>query len=813
MDIDTDFDQVKGPLVFQHLIDKYGKEYVANVCTFTRMQMKQVIKDVGRAFGIPYEEINAFTKNIPERDADGNVINHIENLEQIPGAQDFISKYPKVIQYAKMLEGTPRQVSQHAAGVGVSPIPITDIVPVTKAKAVREDTEPGYLAQVEKENFELVGLVKLDVLRLAALVQLSLMLDLLKEYYPEQAAQQMKGEIIAENIPLDDEKTYQVLCDLDVVGIFQMDNIVVSKPVLSKMKPRNIHEVAAATALIRPGSGQVDPYVLAKADSTKRILIDPRLDRYLDSTYGVLLFQEQSMSILSTMLHISFGEADQLRRYIEKPKKYPEQYNEFINTFVEKSMENGFSKDVAEYIQNMIIESSSYSFNASHAYGYSILTVQMAWIKANYPIAFYTAMISYDSAKFNLYKHEAEKKGILILGPHINLSKSEAIIADDYIRTGFKQIKGIGDAAINIIVQNQPYKSINDFMTRAAKKAVNKKVIEILIDNDCFEGLPILFNDETVTEDSSLFNHPPLYLGRGELTKWYNIYIHYKSQTAEKNYLVEKSSLPRSLQEDTQLQFEPDGTIVVPFSMLKEFNVTGSNKDGTFTDEDLTKLIATKKRPKGRLKKEKSTSNINPILRPFLTDEQAILKNTLTNRQMYTSDILKKDGISFQLHPFYRARESIGMTNQIVYQGLCHIGGLIAEIKSWDYNRKDENGNRTGEIVKLVTLTIVTPHESLTQMFNARDLQQHKDNMYVGNYIDFWAVKNKRGTLSVNRDTIRFHPQVHHRRNDLFLRLASSIRNKYTKDTSYLDGLKQEFERECKFDPDPQVTTFDIGLI
>ena len=192
---------------------------------------------------------------------------------------------------------------------------------------------------------------------------MDLILQLLKKYFIVEATKQMHGEIKLENIPLDDPKAYQLLCNLDVVGIFQMDNLKISKPVLNKIQPKNIHEVAAVTALIRPGAGQVDNYINAKNDSNLRVKVDPRIDRHLDSTYGVILFQEQSMKILSTMLNITFGEADQLRRYIEKGKKYPEQYKEFIDTFVDKSIQNGFSKDVAEYMLDTIIKSSGYGFN------------------------------------------------------------------------------------------------------------------------------------------------------------------------------------------------------------------------------------------------------------------------------------------------------------------------------------------------------------------------------------------------------------------------------------------------------------------
>ena len=191
------------------------------------------------------------------------------------------------------------------------------------------------------------------------------MLRLLKEYFPVEVAEKLRGDIQMENIPLDDKKSYQLLCNLDVSGIFQMDNGKISKPVLKKIQPKNLDEVCAVTALIRPGSGQVEPYIAAKNDNRKRILIDPRIDRFLDKTYGIALYQEQIMSILSTMLHISFGEADQLRRYIEKSKKYPEQYKEFIDTFVEISVKNGFSADAAKYTQQMIIDSSGYGFNSS----------------------------------------------------------------------------------------------------------------------------------------------------------------------------------------------------------------------------------------------------------------------------------------------------------------------------------------------------------------------------------------------------------------------------------------------------------------
>lgn len=263
-----------------------------------RMRMKQVIKDVARVFNVPYDEVNNFTKNIPDTDENGNSIEHIDNLENIPGGREFITKYPKIIQYAKLLEDTPRALSQHPSGIAVTPFEITDIMPVTLGKPTAKDIEPGYLAQAEMGNFEKAGLVKLDILKLAALSQLDLMFKALKQYYPIEAMQLMNGEIKLENIPLDDSKSYQILCDLDLTGIFQMDNVKVSTPVINQIKPKNIHEVAAVTALIRPGSGQFDNYVKLKNNPQLQAKIDPRIDRWLEKTYGVILYQEQRDKIL-----------------------------------------------------------------------------------------------------------------------------------------------------------------------------------------------------------------------------------------------------------------------------------------------------------------------------------------------------------------------------------------------------------------------------------------------------------------------------------------------------------------------------------
>lgn len=417
----------------------------------------------------------------------------------------------------------------------------------------------------------------------------------------------------------------------------------------------------------------------------------------------------------------------------------------------------------------------------------------MAWLKANYLIAFYAAMITFDNSKFALYKQEAEHKGINILGPHVNLSQSEAIITDDYIRTGLGQIKGIGNAAIQIILENQPFDSINDFFVRAAKGAVNKKIIETLINNDCFEGLPIIFEDKTLTEENKLFGRMPIYLGRGELFTWFEFYYDYKNQKAEKNYILEKSQLSKSLQEDRQLIFEKDNTIIVPFSKLNEFGVYGSNVDKTFNEDDLTKLIATRKKAKGRLQKVQENNKLTPLLKPFINNEYSILNSKLTNFQMYANDIINNDNISFKYHPMAGAK-SITHVQMVPASTACNIGGLITAIVPFDYARKDETGT-IKEIVHLYHVDIITPYEMITQTFNNATFNKYKKDFIVGNYIYYSGTKNTRGSVTFySNNQISFYSQPQNLEKEKVLYIASIEKNKYTVDTDYLDPLRKELE-------------------
>ena len=423
--------------------------------------------------------------------------------------------------------------------------------------------------------------------------------------------------------------------------------------------------------------------------------------------------------------------------------------------------------------------------------------MQMAWIKANFPLAFYAAMITYDSSKFALYKTECLNKDINIYGPHINKSNKDTTIdiKNHALRVGLNQIKGLGDAAVNTIINNRitDYVSINDFFSRGIGRAVNKKIIETLINNDCFEGIPIIFDDNTISEDSPLFAKKPLYLSRGELLTWYDLYYNMKNEKLEKNYVLIKENLPRNLQEDKTLIFEKDGTIIVPASKLNEFGIKGSNTDGSFTDDELNNLISTRKKPKGRLLKYKNINKVNPLLKPFLQYEPKILANIKTNTEMYIYDILNNDGVSFRCHPLTCIQEHISNLSLINQERDVHILGIILSI-------------HLSKAGRAYSCNIITPYEIINILIWAKEYELNKKNYAPGNFIQvigtYNPVKGYIQKIHLNQDIKRGHSnyqiletlQIHSQAFDNISSYISYMNNKYTDNNKFsLNEIEQNW--------------------
>lgn len=744
-DIDQDYDYKRGPEVFQYIIDKYGKDYVANVCTFTAMQMKMAIRDVSKALGVPYEEVLIFSKNIPAYDNDHNPLNSISELKKIqnPIIQDFINKYPEVIKYAEVFEGTPRQIGQHPAGIAISPVPITDLIPVTRGKPTADGAEPGNLSQFEKEQFERSGLVKIDILKLNAVSQISTMLKLVKEYYPQYSYKFINNEIREENIPLDDPNTYKLLCDLDISGIFQMDNANISVPVLRKIQPKNIDELSALTALIRPGASGLDEYCAVKNGHKKQLRIDPRIDAILKPTYGAILYQETIMQLISIIFDISFGQADIYRRALEKKKKFPDKFKEFEDTIIERGIKNGFTKPVLEYIKNQIIQNAGYGFNRSHAYAYSYITAYMAFIKANFPLAFYAAMIDDDLDNLAIYISEAKAKGMTILLPDVSKSKEYTSIEsleNKAIRIGLNAIKGVGEKAFQAIVANQPYASINEFFEKTPASIVNKRAIEALINSDAFDATPISFKSNDL-KGLVLENHEDLYLDRGQLQQWYNIYYEAKNAKAEHKYIIAKNTLPLNLQEDPTLVFEADNTIIVPESYLSEFGIKGSGINGELTDDDKQQLISAGRRlPKGRLKAaaKKATTS---FFGPFITHFNDIMNSETDYCQAYIDDI-QKNGYSLLDFPYpyyFNPDKPLERAN---------INGLVFGLLKSVTQLTSRYGN------PYFRLEIITRDRIVSQFITTAERGANKANLIPWHWILYYGIPDKQYGGLKNRSPI-----------------------------------------------------------
>ncbi len=354
-DIDSDFCVKNGYKIFDYLIEKYGKEKCCNIATFGRMQLKFVIKDVAKTLGIEFDEVNNYTRAIISKD-----FGSIDDLMDSPEHSGFLKKYPDLYRHARKLEGLPRHVSQHPAGVCVFPMPVTDLFPVQNAKEnVIEGSDSsgviGYLSQFEKDETEMLGGVKLDILRLKNVTEIQEMIDEINFRY--------NLNLTDETIPLDDKKTWDTLGKGNTLGVFQFASPL-GVNVLKQIKPQNIEELSAANAFIRPGASGLEEYLIAKKDPSKIRKLDPRLDRHLEKTSGAIVYQEQIMQLIAELMGISFGESDLYRRALEKPAKDKDGYvNKFNNEVVETAKKRGFDPDIADLVKHLIIDNIGYGFN------------------------------------------------------------------------------------------------------------------------------------------------------------------------------------------------------------------------------------------------------------------------------------------------------------------------------------------------------------------------------------------------------------------------------------------------------------------
>lgn len=481
-DFDIDFCQERRGEVIDYVRQKYGgADHVAQIVTYGSMKARGVIRDVGRALDIPFGDVDKVAKLVPDQ----LKMTIRKAMDEEPKLQEMADVDPRVeelLKVSKSLEGLARHTSTHAAGVVVSPEPMTEYLPTCRGS--NEET----LTQYDMKHTEMTGLIKFDFLGLKTLTVI------------EKCLQHIKAdngiELDIDALPMTDIKTYDLLCRGDSFGVFQLESSGM-RELLIKMAPEQFSDLIALVALYRPGpldSGMVDDFVDTKHDRKVANYPLPQIKHVLEETYGVIVYQEQVMKIANILASYSLGDADILRRAMGK--KIPEVMDEEKIKFMAGAEKNNIPKDKAEYIFDLMAKFAGYGFNKSHSAAYALIAYQTAYLKAHYMPQFITALLSCDmnnTDKIVLYINECRENKIVVLPPDINESYKDFSVRDDNIRFGLAAIKNVGGSALDIIIQerekNGNYLSLSDFCNRVDSRRVNSRVIESLIKAGAFDSL------------------------------------------------------------------------------------------------------------------------------------------------------------------------------------------------------------------------------------------------------------------------------------------------------------------------------------
>jgi DNA polymerase-3 subunit alpha len=501
-DIDIDFDDDGRGKVIDYVIDKYGKNQVAQIVTYGTMAARSSLRDVGRVMNIPLNEVDRVAKVFPshltatlagvlaEKDIDPKQ-KDVFTSEDKEKAYDFRkmaeekSEIGEMIRTAKKLEGSVRNTGIHACGVIITPDDITNFVPVSVAK----DSEL-LVSQYDNSVAEEAGLLKMDFLGLKTLTIIKDALEIIKDRYDV--------DIDIDAISLEDEKTFELFQRGDMVGIFQYESPGMQK-YLRDLIPTRFEDLIAMNALYRPGPLQYIPDFIARKNGKQEIKFDlADMEEYLSETYGITVYQEQVMLLSQKLAGFSKGDADMLRKAMGKKQKAV--LDKMFPKFVEGCKANGHPEDVVKKIWTDWEAFASYAFNKSHSTCYAYIAFQTAYLKAHYPAAFMASVLNHnksDISKINFFLQETKRMKIDVLGPDINESNIKfAVNAKGQVRFGLSALKGVGEGPVEEIVrerkENGHFEDVYDMMRRLNLRAVNKKCMDSLVLGgalDSFGGL------------------------------------------------------------------------------------------------------------------------------------------------------------------------------------------------------------------------------------------------------------------------------------------------------------------------------------
>ena len=501
-DIDTDFDDEGRQRVLDYVVDKYGKNQVAQIITYGTMAAKMSIKDVARVMDLPLSESNALAKLVPdkpgtslkkvlkspvtgpksltEEGVGADDINNILALREIYNGEDIRSK---VLHEAEILEGSVRNTGIHASAIIIAPQDLMELIPVATSK----DSEL-WLTQIDGSNIEAAGVLKMDFLGLKTLSILKTALSLIKKNHGIS--------IDLDGLPLDDEKTYQLFQRAETNGTFQFESAGMQK-YLRELKPDKFDDLIAMNALYRPGPIAYIPDYIERKHGRQQIVYDlPEMEEFLKDTYGITVYQEQVMLLSQKLSGFSKGDADILRKAMGKKQRAV--LDKMKAQFVEGAKKNNHPVNILEKIWADWEAFAQYAFNKSHSTCYAFVAYQTAYLKAHYPSEYMAAVLNHAGAieKITFFMEECKSMGLTVLGPDINESqKGFAVNKKGEIRFGFSGMKGVGEAAIENIIEEREkhgtFSSIFDMIKRVNQRTVNKKSLESLAYAgafDCFNN-------------------------------------------------------------------------------------------------------------------------------------------------------------------------------------------------------------------------------------------------------------------------------------------------------------------------------------
>jgi DNA polymerase-3 subunit alpha len=482
-DIDIDIEDSRRSEVIQYCIEKYGVERVANIGTYGIMAARAAVRDVGRVLGIPLWKVDALAKIIPPP-VQGR---HIPLKKSLQENNDLKNAYndpenKQILDIAVRLEGTIRNSGVHAAGVVIAPTDITDYAPLYVAK------NGGLATQYTMNPIEDLGLLKMDFLGLSNLTIINNALRIIRKVYG--------NDIDIDSLPLDDPKTFELLQRADTTGVFQLESGGMRK-YLKQLIPKEFEDIAAMTALYRPGPIQFIPDFIERKNGRQDVSYDhPGFEAALKNTYGILVYQEQFMQISKDMCGFTGGQADTLRKAVGKKNRA--MMDKVKPDFVEGMItHSGVPREFAEKFWSQLEAFADYCFNKAHSVCYGLIAYQTAYLKAHYPDAFMASLMTSDADnidRLTIEISDCKKSGIKVMNPDVNESFSDFAIVkgENKIRFGLGAIKNVGHGAAERIIEEREaggiFKDLEDFFARIPSTAVNKKVIESLIRTGGFDS-------------------------------------------------------------------------------------------------------------------------------------------------------------------------------------------------------------------------------------------------------------------------------------------------------------------------------------